>query len=233
MLLCGCIGQGQSNGSIRIKARPGKVTGALEPGSHPLGIRSERDPILYIPKLADPEKSAPLLVYLHGATGSEQQGIRRLGSFADKFGFVLLSPASAGMTWDAIRGEYGPDVHVIDEALKKTFAAANIDSRKIGLAGFSDGASYALGLGLSNGDLFKSILAFSPGFIPEGWQRNGSPSFFFSHGTADQILPIDSASRRIVPSLKAAGFDVTYQEFDGPHGVTPEVLEQAIAWFLK
>jgi predicted esterase len=31
--------------------------------------------------------------------------------------------------------------------------------------GFSDGASYALSLGLANGDLFTHVLGFSPGFM--------------------------------------------------------------------
>jgi phospholipase/carboxylesterase len=35
----------------------------------------------------------------------------------------------------------------------------------VALGGFSDGASYALSLDLTNGDLFASLIAFSPGFI--------------------------------------------------------------------
>jgi predicted esterase len=41
----------------------------------------------------------------------------------------------------------------------------NVDRSAICCSGFSDGASYALSLGLSNGDLFSHILAFSPGFM--------------------------------------------------------------------
>jgi phospholipase/carboxylesterase len=222
----------QSNSAVRLHARPGKTASQREPGTHPLGIRQQRDAILYIPKLADPEKPAPLMIYLHGATGSEQQGIRRLSSLADELGFVLLSPGSEGQTWDAIRESYGPDVQMIDEALRRTFASRQIDARRIALAGFSDGASYSLGLGLSNGDLFTSVLAFSPGFIPSGSKRTGKPRVFVSHGTADNILPIDSCSRRLVPELKHDGLNVTYREFDGPHTVPPEILKQAMSWFL-
>ncbi len=40
-----------------------------------------------------------------------------------------------------------------------------MDAGRVGIGGFSDGASYALSLGLTNGDLFTHVLAFSPGFM--------------------------------------------------------------------
>jgi phospholipase/carboxylesterase len=89
-----------------------------------------------------------------------------------------------------------------------------------------------LGLGLSNGDLFDSVLAFSPGFIPPGSNPTGKPRIFISHGTQDEILPIDSCSRRLVPELKRSGYSVNYREFDGPHTVPREIADQAFRWFL-
>jgi len=133
----------------------------------------------------------------------------------------------------AIRSGYGPDVRTLDEALAKVFALVRVAPRKIAVCGFSDGASYALGLGISNGDLFRSIMAFSPGFIPQGVSATGSPRIFISHGTRDQILPIDSCSRRLVPQLKQAGLNVRFKEFDGPHAMPPEIAREAIEWFLK
>src|SRR5688500_5667369 len=55
-------------------------------------------------------------------------------------------------TWDGIQASCGPDVQGIDQALTRTFAMRRVDSRRIAISGFSDGASYALGPGLSNGD---------------------------------------------------------------------------------
>jgi predicted esterase len=202
-----------------------------EPGLHSLEIRRQRDSLLYVPKSADVEGLAPLVVYLHGAGGSEQQGVKRLAGYADEFGFLLLSPASEGPTWDAIRGGYGPDVRMIDQALRRTFAARRVDGRRIAVAGFSDGASYALGLGLLNGDLFGAILAFSPCFAPGGGQWTGRPRIFVSHGRGDTILPIASCSGRVVPVLKHSGYDVTYREFDGPHTVPREIMDEAFRWF--
>jgi phospholipase/carboxylesterase len=221
---------GSSNN--RLKARPGKTAAGREPGLYPLALRQQRDSLLYIPKLPDPDKPAPLFVYLHGAGGSEQQGINRIRLFADDLGFLLLSPGSEGSTWDGIQEGYGPDVTMVDRALTKTFEARLVDPNRIAIGGFSDGASYGLGLGLSNGDLFTSLLAFSPGFIPPGSKLTGKPRIFISHGTNDAILPIDSCSRRLVPELKRGGYTVNYQEFNGPHTVPREIADQAFRWFL-
>ncbi len=217
---------------VKLRARPTKAgAGSLKTGANPLNLRAERDAIFYIP--ASATDSAPLVVYLHGATGNEQQGICRLSALADEFGFLLLSPASQGGTWDAIRSGYGPDVQFIDQALSRVFAERRVDAHKIAVCGFSDGASYALGLGMSNGDLFTRVVAFSPGFLPPGIQQTGTPHIFISHGTSDQILPIDTCSRRLVPQLKQAGYDVKFREFDGPHAMPPEIAREAIEWFLK
>ncbi len=64
-----------------------------------------------------------------------------------------------------LRGGFGPDVRFIDKALSKVFGSYRIDPSHLAVAGFSDGASYALSLGLPNGDLFSHIIAFSPGFM--------------------------------------------------------------------
>lgn len=98
------------------------------------------------------------------------------------------------------------------------------------IGGYSDGASYALSLGISNGDLFGHILAFSPGFVaPAG--RFGSPRIFVSHGTRDRWLPIGRTSRRLVPDLERMGYGVLYREFDGPHVVPPGIAREAVDWF--
>jgi predicted esterase len=96
----------------------------------------------------------------------------------------------------------------------------------VAVAGFSDGASYALSLGLTNGDLFSDVLAFSPGFHAED-RRQGRPRFYLSHGVHDEVLPIVRTSRRIVPGLRSDGYQVTYREFDGGHVVPAECVAEA------
>ena len=213
----------------RLRARPGKPTGTIAVGEQALGVADGRDGLLYIPTRYTPDKPAPLVLMLHGAGGSARGALRPFRELADDAGLVLLAPESRSTTWDAIRGDYNVDIAFIDRALTSVFQRVAIDPARLTIEGFSDGATYAIGVGLTNGDLFRRIVAFSPGFLLP-MEPHAKPRLFISHGTRDQILPIDQCSRRIVPELQRAKYDVRYREFDGPHAVPPEMAKEAIAW---
>ncbi|MEA2665248.1 MAG: phospholipase/carboxylesterase [Candidatus Eremiobacteraeota bacterium] len=211
--------------SARLRARPAPPSAApLPPGDHRLGIGRERDVVLVVPESYDAARPAPLVVGLHGAGGNAARRIERLRPHAERIGALLLAPDSVGATWDVIRGGLGPDVRRIGAGLAFAFARFAVDPARIAIEGFSDGASYALTLGLPNGDLFRRIFAFSPGFMAPP-ELVGAPSVFVSHGTHDPVLPV-ACSRRIVPQLRRLGLSVDYREFDGEH-VAPDELVRA------
>jgi phospholipase/carboxylesterase len=210
-------------------ARPGQQTAAIAPGEHRLDLDRGRDGVLYVPRDFQPGARVPLAVMLHGAGGTAD-GMRFTFALADEFGVPVLAPDSRGRTWDAILGGFGPDVEFINAALAYAFERMAVDPARIGIGGFSDGASYALSLGVANGDLFTHVLAFSPGFIARAGPR-GKPRVFISHGTRDEVLPIDRTSRSIVPDLERRGYDVTYREFNGPHTVPADLAREAFGWF--
>jgi phospholipase/carboxylesterase len=213
----------------RLAARPVAPTKKVTPGLQSLGLARERDALLYVPAGHVAERAAPLAVMLHGAGGTAEQGMSLVRGLADAAGLVVLAPASRQQTWDVIRGAYGPDIEFLDAALHATFERCAIDPRRLAVGGFSDGASYALSVGLTNGDLFTHIVAFSPGFMSPADQV-GTPRCWVSHGTRDAVLPIDRCSRLLVPELRRAGYDVRYQEFDGPHTVPPNLAREAVDW---
>ena len=95
------------------------------------------------------------------------------------------------------QGELEPDVIFLNRALEPGVSRQRRSiQRACRSGGFSDGATYALTLGLINGDLFRRIVAFSPGFVVTGaGVPHGKAKFFISHGTRDDILPIDRCSR--------------------------------------
>ncbi|HEX8144718.1 MAG TPA: alpha/beta hydrolase-fold protein [Pyrinomonadaceae bacterium] len=216
----------------RLTARPRKVKTAGPSGLQQLKLESKRDGFIYVPDGVSAEHPAPLLLMLHGAGGNARQSIPLLQHFADSSGLILLMPDSRQQTWDVIAGGYGPDVAYIDRALEQTFDLYNVDPARIAISGFSDGASYALSLGATNGNLFTHVIAFSPGFMAPA-SEHGSPALFISHGTGDRVLPIDACSRKIVSRVKRAGYRVRYKEFDGPHTVPAEIAGEALEWFLK
>ncbi|MDQ5809454.1 MAG: alpha/beta hydrolase-fold protein, partial [Actinomycetota bacterium] len=210
---------GSAAGQGRLLARPAPVSPNAEvpTGLQPLGLGSGRDGLLYVPEGYGRKGEAPLALTLHGAGGNARGGISHLLDLADESGTILLAPESRGRTWDVLVGGYGPDVEFIDRALEQTFDRLAVNAEKLAVTGFSDGASYALSLGLTNGDFFTHVIAFSPGFAaPAGYR--GKPSIFVSHGTHDEVLPIRQTSRQIVPELERKGYEVHYREFDGSHG---------------
>ena len=214
-----------------VQARPRRPSTSITPGLHKLGLSPERDGLLYIPRGHVAKTNAPLVVMLHGA-GRNGQAMDYTFSLADDFGVVIIAPDSRNRTWDAIMGGFGADVSYIDAALRYTFARCAVDSTRLALGGFSDGASYALSLGTANGDLFSHVMAFSPGSIARVEHR-GKPRIFISHGREDAVLPIATTRRRIVPQLTGLGYDVTFREFDGPHTVPLPIAREAFEWFRK
>jgi phospholipase/carboxylesterase len=198
-------------------------------GLRELSVDAGRPVLIYVPAGYAADRPAPLVVMLHGAGGNPRRVLSYVTALADSAGVILLAPQSAGTTWDAVRGRYGSDVGFIDRALAYVFAHYAIDSTRLAIGGFSDGATYALSLGITNGDLFTHVIAFSPGFMVPAAQR-GEPRLFVSHGTMDQVLSIDACSRRIVRRVRDAGYDVLYREFDGGHTVPRVIAREAFAW---
>jgi len=231
-LLTGCgLLSTQPDAHNRLTARPIAPTVPPVRGLQRLGFGSTRDGNLYVPNSYSPGTPAPLFVALHGAGGSCYDW----GSYyarAEEGAMVFLATDSRSATWDMILGSFGPDVAFLNRALGYTFARCRIDPSRIALGGFSDGASYALSLGVSNGDLFTHLVAHSPGFCHPQRPIKGRPLVYASHGTQDGVLPVESTRLSIVPGLREDGYDVTYHEFAGGHQIPPEISDEAVAWFL-
>ncbi|AKU92090.1 alpha/beta hydrolase [Vulgatibacter incomptus] len=219
--------------SGRLSARPTVREAAAiapKPGVSPLELDGKRDGRIFIPKDYRADRPAPLIVLLHGAGADGASILGAVQREAERAGAIVLAPDARGATWDVLRGGFGPDVRFIDEALRKTFERYSIDPSRVALAGFSDGGSYALSLGQANGDLFGSIIAFSPGFSAPP-QQVGKSRIFVSHGVGDGVLPIDPCSRTIVPRLRGQGYDVRFVEFDGGHSVPASIAHEAMTWW--
>ena len=189
----------------------------------------QRDGFFYVPPQS---KNAPVLLFLHGATGSGERAIQRFIDYANRTGTIVIAPDSREHTWGVVLDDDRADTRILDLALDKIFKRYSVDAKRVVIGGFSDGASAALTWGLLNGDLFSGVAAFSPGFLRLDTAPAGKPKVFISHGTEDSILPIDRCGRRVARILKDAGYTVNYQEFEGEHTVPPEIRDLGLAWLM-
>jgi phospholipase/carboxylesterase len=114
--------------------------------------------------------------------------------------------------------------------MDRVFQNIAIDPDRVAMAGFSDGATYALALGLANGGVFSRVAALTPGFLP-AIEPAGTPRVFVAHGRADKVFPIDRCGRRFATLLRGRGHEVTLREFDG-HEITDTVAREAVAWAI-
>src|SRR4051812_18043513 len=139
-------------GGGRLHARPRTPeTAPYPPGLHPLRLTAHRDTLLYVPE----RPITRLVVMFHGAGSEALRGLGPFHSLADPAGLLLLAPTSRAGTWDVLLGGFGDDVRLLEQALEQVFSAYAVD--RVAMAGFSDGASYALSLGLTNGDLVDTV----------------------------------------------------------------------------
>lgn len=203
----------------------------LPAGRNWLGIAQERDAMLYVPSGLDTTAEVPLLVMFHGAGGFPEKVLPFLEHHAEQRRFLLLLPHSMLPTWDIVIGGNGPDLERLNAALTKVSSHFRIDPKHFGFAGFSDGGSYSLSTGISNGDLVSHVIVFSGGFMSVFVQQ-GTPRVFIAHGLVDEQLPIETSGRAHASKLKAAGYDVEYVEFNGRHIIHPPIVELAMDFFL-
>jgi phospholipase/carboxylesterase len=207
------------------------VKGPLPPGRNPLGIAGERDAILYVPAGLEAHQPVPLFVMFHGAGGFPEKVLPFIEEHAERDKFLVLAPHSLYPTWDIVIGGSGPDLERLDRALVEVTSRYAIDRNRLAFAGFSDGASYALSMGITNGDIASHVIAFSGGFMSV-FTQEGAPKVLIAHGMRDEQLPVETSGRPNAAKLKAAGYDVQYIEFNGPHAIQPAVVGMAVQFFL-
>ena len=215
----------------RLTARPGPAGGNCAPGEHWLRLGDGRRALMRV-TAGGGRRGKALLLALHGAgSGGSRGGLYAMRGGWNERGVVMLAPAAEGTTWSFLLGA-DEDLPYVDRALKRAFARCRIDPRRVGVGGFSDGATYALTLGVANGDLFRAVVALSPGGV-SAENAVGRPRIFVAHGTADRVLPISQTSDRIVNALRSSGYRVTYRKFRGGHQVVPAISREAVRWFVR
>lgn len=203
----------------------------LPAGRHALPFPEGREAVLVVPEGLAQGIPVPLLVLFHGAGGEANKVLPFFVRWARARHFLLLAPQSMFPTWDVVIGGHGPDLERLEAALQQVASHFTLDPAHLAFAGFSDGGSYALSVGLSNGDVASHVIALSAGFM-NTFVRHGAPRVFLAHGRSDTQLPFETSARLHAQRLLEEGVDLTLLPFDGDHVILPGVVERAVAFFL-
>lgn len=184
----------------------------------------------------------PALVLLHGYGSNEED----LFSFASQLpeSFYVISvraPYSLdgyGFAWYAINFDADANkfsdneqakssVHLIANFIDEITTELPINKQKISLIGFSQGAILSYGLAFHYPEKLNNIVALSgylnEQILPTTFDTTAMQHirFFASHGTVDQVIPVDWA-RKTQPYLGKLGLSITYKEYPVGHGVAPQ-----------
>lgn len=202
------------------------ATGVLKLG---LSSGSGRDGYVFIPSTYSPATPAPLIVALHGANKTAFNGMATMVDAATAAGAIVIAPSSRDpVTWDMFGAGFGGDVAYINASIAQVSDLYNVDPTRVAVQGFSDGATYALSLGLASGKAFTHVIAFSPGGVAPP-QLSGTPQVFISAGQKDAVFPY-AAMTAVACQLVSNGYPVTFESFAGGHEVPTSIAAGAMTW---
>ena len=184
----------------------------------------------------------PLLLLLHGYGSNEED----LFSFATELPeeyYVISARAPYDMTygsyaWYAINfdadenkfsniGQAQQSRDLIANFIDELIATYAIDSNNVTLIGFSQGSILGYSVALSYPQKVQRLVAMSGYLNTEIAVANFATNdltnlkIFASHGTVDQVIPVDWA-RKSIPVLEKLGISVVYKEYPVGHGVAPQ-----------
>lgn len=189
---------------------------------------------LYVPEYYDDSRPWPLAVVLHGGAGHGRHYLHAWLKVARSRGVLLLAPTSVDLTWSLMKSDI--DHHNLLIMLDRITANYKIDTRRILLAGISDGAIYTTYAGLADGNPCTHLAQLSGMFHPinmtnGNMDRTKNKPLYVLHGALDTTFPVQQ-TRTTCDLLRAGGVDVTYREVpDLGHTSARDEHGAVLDWF--
>jgi phospholipase/carboxylesterase len=189
---------------------------------------------LYVPESDDGSTDLPLVVALHGGSGSGRDFLWAWLREARGRRFLLLAPTASGPTWPLVGSD--EDGRVLRAMVRWVAERWRVKQSSILLTGLSDGATYSLLTGLGEDSPFTAFAPVSgvlhPGNFTNGnIERARGRRIYLVHGARDWMFPVETA-RWAHERLAAAGAEVLYREIeDLSHTYPREENDRILAWF--
>ncbi len=198
-------------------------------------------------------KKNPLLLLLHGYGSNEEDLFSFASELPDEY-YVISARAPFDMgfnsfAWYAINFDADENKFsniaqaqqsrdIISDFIDEIIANYEIDSNSVTLVGFSQGCILSYAVALSYPEKVQRVVAMSGYFNQEiaklNFEENdfSTLKIFASHGTVDQVIPVDWA-RKASPELIILGIDIVYKEYPIGHGISPQNFYDFKNWLQQ
>jgi len=208
--------------------------------------------LYHITRPSSLKENAPALIMFHGY-GSDENDLFSFASELPKELFIISVRAPYqmqpfGNAWYAINFDADQNKWSDDEQAKtsrdkisnfidEVVSHYPIDKNNVNLLGFSQGTILSYAVALSYPEKVNNVIALS-GYINLDIIADGvedkdlsNLSFYCSHGSVDQVIPVEWA-RRTPEILKKLDVDHVYEEFPVGHGVAPQNFYAFKNWLV-
>lgn len=189
---------------------------------------------LYVPESYDGSQEWPLVVALHGGSGSGRDFLWSWLREARGRRFLLAAPTAQGPTWSL----NGPDVDSRQLRAMVGYVASRwrVNRSRMLLTGLSDGGTYTLLEGLSDGSPFTHLAPVSGVLHPANLvggnlARAAGRKIRLVHGRLDWMFPIETAEMA-ADELTRAGADLAVSFLDDlSHTYPRDENDRILTWF--
>lgn len=209
--------------------------------------------LVYLIKSGIEKEPAPLLLLLHGFGANEHDLFGLVDEFDSRFTVVSarapLSLGNGGYAWFPIAFT-DAGIKVLDT--KSAVASRDliltfldelprrhaVNPKQIYLMGFSQGASMAYSIALTEPEKIAGMVAMS-GRMPDErlislatTERLAQLSVFVAHGLYDEVLPIQNG-RDSEARLRELQLNILYKEYPMAHQISRESLSDLSKWLTE
>lgn len=195
----------------------------------------------------------PLLLLLHGYGSNEEDLFSFASELPEEYYIVSArapydlaygSYAWYAINFDADQNKFSDNNQAIISRdivagfIDELVSNYPIDAKNVTLIGFSQGTILSYAVALSYPEKVQRVVAMSGYINPEILEKNylknsfSNLQLFTSHGTADQIIPVEWG-RKAIPFLENLGINVTYKEYPIGHGVSPQNFYDFKNWLSE
>jgi len=223
--------------ALRVEPKEVEVTGEAAPTGFVRIERGASRAVLLTPSVIDPDRRYPLVTVLHGAGRQDEMLVRACGDEPEHRQAFFLIPRSVQSTWDLVVGGGRPDLDFLEFAFDLIYRRYPIDMGRQVLVGYSDGASYALSIALSNPQIFSAALCWAAGYVmldPGTLElEHAKPRVYLEYGTHDELFPFDQIALPMRDNLRRAGYEVEFSvDEGGRHWPSGNFQREALDWYF-